>query len=115
MKLYPLVCFSALKSLNTWYVSDYGSDDNDCHTASAPCRKLQTVLDRATDSADIYVTSHSLSLDGVYNVAWFPGMSGGFDPEMRNCCQLGSSLSYSIISLNGNLVNITCAGQCSLC
>ena len=89
-------------------MSDDGSDDNDCHSASAPCRNLQTVLDRATDGADIYVTSDTLSLDGVHNVVWFPGR---YNPEMRNCCQLSSKLSYSLISLNGNLVNITCTGQ----
>ena len=42
---------------NIWYVSDDGSDDSDCHSASAPCRNLQIVLDRAANGADIYVTS----------------------------------------------------------
>ena len=92
-------------------MSDDGSDDNDCHSASTSCRNLQTVLDRATDGADIYVTSDSLSLDFVHNVAWFPGVLGEFDPEMHNCCQLSSSLLYSLSSLNGNIVNITCIGQ----
>ena len=106
-------CLSALNNSNTWYVSNDGSDDNDCHSAAGPCRSLQTVLDRATDGADIYVTSDSLSLDGVHNVVWFSGMSGVFDPEMLNCCQLSSSLSFSLSSLNENLVNITCAGHYS--
>ena len=94
-------------------MSDNGSDDNDCHSASGPCRNLQTVLDRAADGADIYVTSDSLSLDGVHNVSWFSGISGRFDPEMRNCYQLSSSLSYSLSSLHEKLVNITCAGAYS--
>ena len=81
-------------------MSDYGSNGNDCHSASAPCRSLQTVLDRATDGADIYVTSDSFSLDGVHNVTRLPGVSGWVDSEMRNCCQLYSSLSYSLNSLN---------------
>ena len=49
---------------NIWYVSDGGSDQNDCHTESTPCRNLQTVLGRAADGAAIYVTSTTLSLDG---------------------------------------------------
>ena len=92
-------------------MSDYGSDDNDCYSESAPCRNLQMVLDRAMDGTDIYVTSDSLSVDGVHNVTRFPGVLGEFDPEMRKCCQLSSSLSYSLSSLNGNIVNITCTGQ----
>ena len=43
-------------------MSDYGTDDNDCHSESVPCRNLQTVMDRATDGADVYVTSNILSL-----------------------------------------------------
>ena len=91
-------------------MSDDGSDDNDCHSESEPCRNLQTVLDRAKDGADIYVTSDTLSLDYNHGVYWFPW---GNHPEMRNCCHLSSSLSYSLSSLNENLVNITCAGQYS--
>ena len=55
---------SAFNISNIWYVSDYGLDDNDCQVESAPCRNLQTVLDRVTNGADIYVTSDTLSLDG---------------------------------------------------
>ena len=44
-------------------------------------------------------------------LAWFPGVLGEFDPKMHNCCQLSSSLLYSLSSLNGNIVNITCTGQ----
>ena len=91
-------------------MSDYGSEDNDCYSEFTPCRNLQMVLDRATISADIYVTSNTLSLDYNHSVAWFPGL---FDPEMHNCCLLSSSLSYNLCSLNDNLVNITCAGQYS--
>ena len=96
-------------------MSDDGSDDNTCHSVPAPCRNLQTVLDRATDGADIYVTSDTLSLDGVHNEARFPGVLDWIDSEMRNCCQLISSLSYNLSSLNENLINITCAGKYSQC
>ena len=54
---------------NIWYISDEGSDDNNCHTESIPCKNLQTVLNRAHkmygDGADIYVTSRTLTLDLV--------------------------------------------------
>ena len=53
---------AGVKVANIWYVSDDGSDNNDCHSESAPCKNLQTVLDRATDGADIYVTSRTFSL-----------------------------------------------------
>ena len=53
-------------------MSDYGSDENDCHSVSAPCRSLQTVLNRAADGADIYVTSDTLSIDGSRDI------NGGF-------------------------------------
>ena len=61
-----LIKFVDFKSNNIWYVSDDGSDDNDCHSASAPCRNLQTVLNNATDGADIYVTFDTLSLYGYH-------------------------------------------------
>ena len=103
--------FSVLNVSNIWYVSDYGSDDNDCHSASAPCKNLQTVLDRATDGADIYVTSDTLSLDYIHLVTKFPGAGRRVKPEMRNCCQLRSSISYSLSSWKNNQINITCTGQ----
>ena len=80
------------KLYNTWYVSNASSDDNDCHSASAPCRNLQTVLDRATDGADIYVTSHTLSLDSDY----------------LNECEIGSPLSYTLSHLDNKLFTVTC-------
>ena len=89
-----------------WFVSDYGSDDSDCLSESTPCRNLQTVLDRATDGADIYIISDKLSLDHVHGVATFPHTM-----EVHDCCQLSSNISYSLSSLNENLVNITCIGQ----
>ena len=56
----------------TWFVSDNGSDVNNCKTVSTPCKNLQTVLDRASDHADIYicVTSDTLSLDLVNDNFW---------------------------------------------
>ena len=84
------------------YISDFGSDDNDCHLESAPCRNLQTVLDRATDGADIYVTSKTLSLDGYKT-----GVLGG----VRSCLVL-STQSYSLTGLKG-MVEFTCKGKFS--
>ena len=75
---------------NTWYISDEGSDQNDCHSESAPCLNLQTVLDRATDGADIYVTSDTLSLHG----GW-----------------VESSISYSIQSVKGVRYRLNCSGK----
>ena len=89
---------SERQPFNIWYVSDDGSDDNDCHSASAPCRNLQTVLDRATDGADIYVTSDTLSLDGQTN-----GIS----------CYISSPLSYTISHLNNKMFTFTCPGLCA--
>ena len=84
------------------YVSDSGSDDNDCHSESAPCRNLQTVLDRATNGVDIYITSKTLSLDGYKT-----GVSGG----ARSCLVL-STQSYSLTGLKG-MVEFTCKGNFS--
>ena len=39
----------------TWFVSDEGSDRDNCQTESTPCKNLQTVLDRASDGAEIFV------------------------------------------------------------
>ena len=51
---------------NVWYVSDSGSHENHCHTKSAPCKNLQTVLDRVQkmygNGANIVVTSPVLTL-----------------------------------------------------
>ena len=44
-----------------WFVSDEGSDKYNCQTESTPCKNLQTVLDRVSDGAEIYVTSETLS------------------------------------------------------
>ena len=89
-------------------MSDYGSDDNDCHTDFTPCKNLQTVLDRAEDGANIYVTSDTLSLENVTGSVWLYGyyVEHGFN----TCCQLNSSLSYSISSLYGRHINFTCSG-----
>ena len=77
-------------------MSDDGSDDNDCHSVYAPCRNLQVVLDRATDGADIYVTSHTLSLDYIKK-GWH--------------CITNSSLSYTLKSLYNSTIKLTCEGM----
>ena len=97
---------------NIWYVSDYGSDDNDCHSASAPCMNLQTVLDRATDGADIYVTSETLPINDKNCTAVihrnFYDISA--KPQYLKCCKVNSSLSYSIRKTDGGKFTVTCSG-----
>ncbi len=90
---------------DVWYVSDQGSDDNDCHTESAPCWNLQTVLDRATDGADIYVVSDTLSVDAVY----------GVDRRGDLCCEVTSSKSYRLSSLHDKTFSLTCLGELQHC
>ena len=82
---------------NIWYVSDYGSDDNDCHSARIPCKNLQTVLDRATDGADIYVMSPTLSLGMIIKPCFGD-----------NCCTVESSISYTITTYNETYFTPTC-------
>ena len=80
-------------------MSDDSSDDNDCHSESAPCRNLQTVLDRATDGADIYVISQTLSLDTyIHKCLYGP------------CCLVDSSLSYNLYGFH-RMVELTCKGR----
>ena len=79
-------------------MSDDGSDDNDCHSASAPCRNLQTFLDRAADGADIYVTSNTLSLD--FNTKH---MDGWID------CVINSRISYTLRSYHNETIYMTCS------
>ena len=92
--IYINVIFCSVLS-NIWHVSDDGSDDNYCHSASAPCRNLQTVLDRAADGADIYVTSNTLSLD--------------YDDD-DVICEIKSSLSYTLMSYHNTSIKVTCSG-----
>ena len=54
-----------------WFVSDEGSDIYNCQTESSPCKNLQTVLNRASDGAEIYVISQTISLDQVCNTVWY--------------------------------------------
>ena len=80
-------------------MSNDGSGDNDCHSESAPCRNLQTVLHRETDGADIYVISQTLSLDSnIHQCLYGP------------CCLVDSSLSYNLYGLYG-MVQLTCKGR----
>ena len=58
-------------ALEIRFVSDKGSDRYDCQTESTPCKNLQTALNRASDGAEIYVTSATLSLDLVYDTLWY--------------------------------------------
>ena len=83
-------------------MSDSGSDDNDCQTESAPCKNLQTVLDRAEDGADIYVTSSELSLDNVSGLVRIHRMRNhGIKEALYSCCIIRSGISYTISSYYG--------------
>ena len=80
---------------NTWFLSEFGSDDNDCHSEFTQCRNLQTVLERATDGADIYVTSWRLPLlrgertDAMaLHIAW----------EAQKKCPVDVRISFSLRS-----------------
>ncbi len=44
------------------FVSDSGSDENDCLTESTPCINLQTALDKAHEGATVYITSPTVEL-----------------------------------------------------
>ena len=110
------LCLSVAES-NIWYLSDSGSDENDCHSQSAPCKNLQTVMDRATDGADIYVTSDTLSLDAVHSntpteMTYFksPYSPYPFIEEKINCCTVNTSISYTLSSIHDTTINVTCSG-----
>ncbi len=103
-------CIS-LPERNTWFVSDSGSDDNDCHTEDEPCKNLQTVLNRAEDGADIYVTSDTLSLDLVQTtMKEIPHENIFADNDRRNCCMLTSNISFNMkSSVQQNSCLLTCS------
>ena len=91
-----------------WFVSDEGSDRYNCQTESTPCKNLQTILDRASNGADIYVTSQTLSLDLVYDTIWY---TMPFWRLTGSSCLINSSLSYTLRSINGTKTNITCSSK----
>ena len=88
---------SAFNISNIWYVSDYGSDENDCHSTYAPCQNLHTVLEKSTDGADIYVISPTLSFGMIIKrQGW------------EHCCMVESSISYTITTYNETHFTPTC-------
>ena len=93
-----------------WFVSDEGSDSDNCQTESTPCKNLQAVLDRASDGAEIYVTSETLSLGLVTDTVWYkmPYRSWALT---GSCCLINSSLSYTLRSINGTKTNIICSSK----
>ena len=91
-----------------WFLSDDGFDKHNCQMESTPCRNLQTVLDRASDGADIYVTSETLSLDLVNDTVWY---TMSYWILTGSCCLINSSLSYTLRSINGTKTNITCSSK----
>ena len=95
---------------NIWFVSDKGSDENNCQIESTPCRNLQTVLVRASDNADIYSTSDTLSLDLANDTFWYK-MSLWGEPYTAFCCLIKSSLSYTLRSITGTETDIFCSGE----
>ena len=99
--------FTDVSSLlpNVWFVSDYGSDDNDCQTESTPCKNLQTVLDRASDDADIHVSSHRLTLNATHCQTRYPWSAGD------RCCQVKSSISFNISTVNDSSFELSCSRE----
>ena len=95
-----LLSVSATNISNIWYLSNYGSDDNDCHSARTPCKNLQTVLDKTTDGAVIYVLSLFLALDMNIQPCHYN--------ERRECCTVESSISYTITTYNETYFTPTC-------
>ena len=93
-----------------WFVSDEGSDQYNCQTESTPCKNLQTVLDRASDRAEIYVTSKTLSLGLVTNTVWYK-IASWRSPRPGSCCLINSSLSYTLRSINGSKTKIICSSK----
>ena len=93
-----------------WFVSDEGSDRDNCQTESTPCKNLQTVLDRTSDGTEIYVTSATLSLDLINDTLWYK-MAYWRSPITGPCCLINSSLSYTLRSINGTKTNITCSSE----
>ena len=94
-----------------WFVSDEGSDRYNCQTEFTPCKNLQTVLDRALDGVEIYVTSETLSLDLVHETVWYKMPIWGIYTISGYCCFINSSLSYTLKSIDGTKTNITCSGK----
>ena len=93
-----------------WFVSDEGSDRDNCQTESTPCKNLQTVLDRASDGAEIYVTSETLSLDLVNDTFWYK-MAFWSWTVTGSCCLINSSLSYTLRSISETKTNIICSSK----
>ena len=93
-----------------WFVSDEGSDANNCKTVSTPCKNLQTVLDRASDKADIYSTSDTLFLDLANDTIWYK-MGSWIGHLTASCCLINSSLSYTLRSIDGTNVDILCSSK----
>ena len=93
-----------------WFVSDEGSDRYNCKTESTPCKNLQNVLDRASDGAEIYVTSQTISLDLVNDTVWYK-MAFWSWAETGSSCLINSSLSYTLRSISETKTNITCSSK----
>ena len=93
-------------------MSDDGSDENYCHSELAPCKNLQSVIDRAIDGDTIYVTSDTLSLDAHNQTTWYSTSQWmGLPAGMYEGCGINSSISYNLHSLKNNTVTATCSGR----
>ena len=96
---------------NIWYVSDDGSDENDCHSPTVPCRNLQTVLNRAKDDADIYVTSPKLSVDKVYrNETFILSKLTNKESLFGLSCIIESGISFRLSSPFYSTIHLSCSG-----
>ena len=91
-------------------VSGFISDRDNCQTESTPCKNLQTVLNRASDGAEIYVTSETLSLDLVYDTFWYK-MAFRRLPVTGSSCLINSSLSYTLRTIGGTKTKLICSSK----
>ena len=115
--MYYLVYFLGVSTTNIWYVSEFGTDDNDCRSEFSQCRHLQTILDRARDGAQIYVTSGRLLLSRGKKTASMPKHIAY---EKSRQCPLVAGISFTLRSgYHGNTqgsskihkVEVHCPGE----
>ena len=96
-------------------MSDDGSDDNVCRSEFTPCKNLQTVLDRATDGADIYITSPTLSLNKVHRNVSFHFQRTAAHTFAHSVVGLGcvveSRISFKLCSTLHTAVHVLCSGK----
>ena len=101
-----IFCLQSGSTSNFWFLSEFGSDDNDCRSEFTECKNLQTVLDRATDGADICVTSEMLLQRGYKK---------GHGTERRYYekwkCFVNAGVSFTLRPASQQSFTIECQGD----